>query len=453
MCRFSAASSQAQWAHVMVDSISSDILIIGAGAAGLTAAGDLSRAGLRVRILEATDRIGGRIWTVHDPFTRVPIELGAEFVHGKAPEIFKLARQRGLALDEIQGNDFYSREGRLRSADFFERTDKLLARMHDRGADESFASFLSRQHADDETKRWAWKYVEGFEASRPEEISVHALVRESKAENEIQGDRQFRLKNGYGALIGAMRRDIDPRFTSLHTNTALRHMQWSGDLVIAASEGDGGRREWRAKAALITVPLGVLQAGDIVFDPPLTAKADALGDLYFGEVVRITLTFDHALWEDVAGRRAHDMGFLFSDDDQFPTWWTHMPEHVACITGWAPSRCARELMGLAEGAITAIAATSLANVLGVADEKIMSALSAAYVHDWQTDPHFRGAYSWAKVGGADAHRELARPLGNRLFFAGEATEPNGHNGTVHGAIATGHRAAKEIINIWSVRCR
>lgn len=448
MRQSSAAPSQAQWSQAMSDSLSSDILIVGAGAAGLTAAGDLSRAGFRVRILEATDRIGGRIWTVHDPFTRTPVELGAEFVHGKAPEIFKLARKRGLAFDEIQGNDFYSQEGRLRSADFFERVDKLLARMDDRGPDESFASFLSRQNADDETKRWAWKYVEGFEASRPEEISVHEMVRESKAEDEIQGDRQFRLKKGYVSLVAAMRGDIDPRFTSLHTNTAVRRMQWSGDHVLATSEGDRGHREWRASAALITVPLGVLQADSIVFDPPLTSKADALDHLYFGEVIRITLTFDHALWEDVAGHAGRDMGFLFSDDDQFPTWWTHMPEHVACITGWAPSRCARELAGLTEGAITAIAATSLANILGLTDEHIMRALSAAYVHDWQADPHFRGAYSWAKVGGADAHRALARPLGNRLFFAGEATETNGHNGTVHGAIATGHRAAKEIIKAW-----
>jgi monoamine oxidase len=139
------------------------------------------------------------------------------------------------------------------------------------------------------------------------------------------------------------------------------------------------------------------------------------------------------------------MRFLFSDDEQFPTWWTHLPEHAPAITGWAPARCARELTGHSAGVITSFAATSLARILGLSDERVMRSLSGAYVHDWQSDPFARGAYSWAKVGGAEAHRELSWPLDNRLFFAGEATDFTGHNGTVHAAISSGYRAAKEVL--------
>lgn len=423
-----------------------DVLIVGAGVAGLAAAAKLSRAGVRVRILEAADRIGGRIWTVHDPFTRVPIELGAEFVHGRPPEIFHLMKTWGKAPEEIDGDDLYSEHGRLTQSGFFERVDELLARMNERCPDESFAKYLAQQDEDERTKQFAWKYVEGFHASIPEQISVHSLVRGMEAEEKIDGASQFRIAEGYGSLLTLLRHEIDPRFTSLHTQTKVEHVRWGADGVTVRSGGASDQREWRARVALITLPLGVLQAGDVLFDPPLAAKRSALDLLYMGEVIRVTLTFDHRVWEDAEGANTSEMRFLFSDDKQFPTWWTHRPAHAAAITGWAPSHYARELQGRSQGEITAAAVRSLANVIGVTEEKIRAALSAAYVHDWQSDPLACGSYSWAKVGGADAFEELSRPLSARLFFAGEATDFTGHNGTVHGAMSSGYRAAKEVIN-------
>jgi monoamine oxidase len=92
-----------------------------------------------------------------------------------------------------------------------------------------------------------------------------------------------------------------------------------------------------------------------------------------------------------------------------------------------------------------LAVKSFADVLGLAEEQVRGSLSASYMHDWQSDPLTRGSYSWAKVGGADAFYELSRPLNARLFFAGEATDFTGHNGTVHGAMSSGYRAAKEVL--------
>jgi monoamine oxidase len=254
------------------------------------------------------------------------------------------------------------------------------------------------------------------------------------------------MAEGYGSLLTLLRHEIDPRFTSLHTQTKVEHVQWTANGVVIRSGGEHGQREWHAPAALITLPLGVLQAGDVVFDPPLTAKASALNLLYMGEVIRVTLTFDHPVWEDAGGADASNMRFLFSDDRQFPTWWTPLPEHVAAITAWAPSHYARELQGQDENAITSVAVRSLADVLGLSEESVRGSLSASYTHDWQGDPLTRGSYSWAKVGGADAFQKLSRPLNNCLFFAGEATDFTGHNGTVHGAMSSGYRAAKEVID-------
>jgi monoamine oxidase len=375
----------------------------------------------------------------------VPVELGAEFIHGKPPQIFEILKRQREKPKEITGDDWYSQNGKLVPAQLFDKADELLGRMDDNHPDESFASFLSRQDADENAKNAATRYVEGFNAARANEISVHSLVHNSRAEEKIEGDRMFRLAGGYNSLLAMMCRDIDPQFTSLHTGTVVKRVRWSGDGVLVDSDGDGGPREWHARAAVITLPLGVLQAGDVDFDPPINAKNDALTLLQMGEVIRITLTFDHPLWLDASGPKTRDMRFLFAEDEQFPTWWTHLPEHVAAITGWAASHQAVDLSGRSEGVITAIAATSLASILGITDDQVMKSLSASYTHDWQSDPFSRGAYSWPKVGGADAHRELSWPLDNRLFFAGEATDFTGHNGTVHGAISSGFRCAKELL--------
>src|SRR5690349_20893568 len=112
---------------------SADVLIIGAGVAGLAAASVLSRAGVQVRIVEARDRIGGRIWTVHDPCTRVPVELGAEFVHGRPPEIFDILKRRHEKPEEIVGEDLSAKNGELTSANMFDKADELFERMDDNG--------------------------------------------------------------------------------------------------------------------------------------------------------------------------------------------------------------------------------------------------------------------------------------------------------------------------------
>src|SRR4029077_10506053 len=109
----------------------SDVLIIGAGAAGLSAAIELSRAGLRVEILEARDRVGGRIFTRHDPALNHPVELGAEFVHGLAPEIWFPVQKHNLKVTEVDGDMWCTIDGKLQPCDFFAQADEILSAMDD----------------------------------------------------------------------------------------------------------------------------------------------------------------------------------------------------------------------------------------------------------------------------------------------------------------------------------
>src|SRR6185369_12806052 len=180
-----------------------DVVIIGAGVAGLAAAGTLARAGKRVRCLEAKSRIGGRILTVHDALSPVPIELGAEFVHGRSPEIWDAIASAGLAAYEHTGHALHIHRGRILKD---EEVGKLAGRVIEKATkshkrkDESFEDFVRRSRQRPEVKDWARRYIEGFNAARTERISIASLQRDAEAAEKIDGDRAFRIMNGYDAL-------------------------------------------------------------------------------------------------------------------------------------------------------------------------------------------------------------------------------------------------------------
>jgi monoamine oxidase len=196
----------------------------------------------------------------------------------------------------------------------------------------------------------------------------------------------------------------------------------------------------------VTLPLGVLQAGDVRFVPALDAKRGALGALAMGSVVKIVLAFRERFWSTLArsGETLDDMSFLFAGDDRFPTWWAHVPERDKLLVAWAAGPRASRLDGTDGATLAGQAIESLARHLGLERADVQRRLDSSHAHDWSADPYSRGAYSSVLVGGAGAPGELGQPLAGTLFFAGEATDVGGHNGTVHGAIASGRRAAREI---------
>jgi monoamine oxidase len=439
-----------------------DVIIVGAGISGLTAAAELSQAGFSVTILEARDRIGGRIFTQSDSIHHSPIELGAEFIHGRPPEIWKLLKQSKIKTTEVKGDLWCTRDGKLSPCNFFSAVDKILEAMDDRKPDESFRSFLERhlrhQKADArqmEAKEHALAYVSGFNAADPALVSVHWLVQEMQADEAIEGDRAFRAADGYHDLIEIFRTKLAKRGVTIQTGTVVEKIHWRTKHVKVFARNAAGKRTLTSPQVLITLPLAVLKArpgevGAVQFDPPLPAeKLRAIKRLEMGKVIRITLRFQDRFWERIRPTSGHSktlsrMSFLFSQDAWFPTWWTTMPAKLPIIVGWAPFRCAEKLSGQSREFVIQRSLESLASVLQIDVRTLQDSLDGAFFHDWQSDPFSRGAYSYAKVGADGAQQSLGRPLDNTLFFAGEATDTSGHNGTVHGAMASGYRAAADI---------
>ena len=436
-----------------------DLIVIGAGAAGLTAAVRLGSAGHSILVLEARERIGGRMFTQRDPVCQAPVELGAEFIHGRPPETWELLQKKRIKITEVRGDSWCQRNGPLVPCDFFSQVADILQEMNDRAPDESFLSFLdrccSKPEINPDAKQRALDYVTGFNAADPALVGVHWLVKSIRAEEEVEGDRAFRSRNGYHDLVDIFQGQLVDAGVEVRTATVVERIRWTKGRVEVSGTDAGGSVKLTTRHVLITLPLGVLKApagapGAVEFLPGLPGrKPDALEKLHMGHVVRITLRFRDGFWKSImpAGQKKSlaKMSYLFTQDDWFPTWWTAMPAPVPLITGWAPFFRAEKLSGKSPEFVTHHALQSLSRALGMNIGDLEQMCEAAYFHDWQNDPYSRGAYSYGGVGSDGMEEALGSPVDETLFFAGEATDVTGNNGTVHGAIASGIRASAEIL--------
>jgi monoamine oxidase len=436
-----------------------EVLVIGAGVAGLAAAETLCAAGVKVRIFEARNRIGGRIETLRDPGLPIPLELGAEFIHGRPGEIFEIAQTASLGIAEVAAEHRHLQNGRLTGRyDLFSKIDEIFARMADPALpDQTFAEFAGRAGCEPEALAWATGYVEGFNAARADRISTRALVQEMQASDAIDGERSFRIVEGYDRVAQRLFEQCTSQGGILSLNSIITSVRWQrGQVVVSAASASGeARTSFSADRLVVTVPLGVLQApedarGAIRFDPPLTALRQALDHLEMGAAMRITFRFRPSFVKQQ--RRLFEPGFIHSGDEGFPTWWTALPAPasgsapVPALTAWAGGPKAERLAGLDDKAVAGIAVDSLSRILGVKRDSIAAQVKRWYLHNWCQDPFARGAYSYAGLGGLEARQALAVPIEQTLYFAGEASETEGHGATVHGAISSGRRAARQILD-------
>ena len=398
-----------------------DVLVIGAGAAGLAAADELSRHGRSVLVVEARDRVGGRCLTCRLPGVPVPVELGAEFIHGRPEATFALLRRAGIAAIDSTRTQLVAFDGRLQAVNIF-REAQRVARKELPGRDVSFRAFLARERLPRLARALATMMVQGFDAADPRQASAKEILEEWRGGGI--GTSQPRPQGGYAPLVEFLARNIP-----IQLQTVVRRIRWSRGSVRV--EGDFRGSPWRAAAprAIIAVPIGVLSSLHI------KEKKAALARLASGPVIRVAMAFREAFWE-----KAHPgVAFFHSPDAPFPTFWTPLPMHAPLLTAWAGGPKAAKLTGSPEHRLLAKALESVRSVFGKVEEP-----AAFLVHDWQADPFARGGYSYVKVGGTGAREELAAPLEDTLYFAGEATDVE-QSGTVGGALASGLRAAREVL--------
>ncbi|HEX5235481.1 MAG TPA: NAD(P)/FAD-dependent oxidoreductase [Silvibacterium sp.] len=411
-----------------------NVIVVGAGVAGMAAARGLAESGLAVVLLEAAERVGGRVHTVRPAGSELPVELGAEFVHGRPPELLALIEEAGLTLFEREGKFYSFEDGRVTPSDWEDSAFDVLDKLPEEG-DEPFAEFLSRQKISDKTATRATNYVEGFNAADARVIGTAALRKQQEAEEAIGGDRMFRIREGYDRLPLFLLDRFLASGGRVHLNTAVTAIEWTrGEVTVRTA--NPAMPEVRARKAVVALPLGVLQAGGVAISPLPEEARKAIAALAMGEASRITLVFRERFWDAAAER----MSFLFAPPEPVPVWWSTFPDESAALTGWIGGPRAAD--GPVGEALRDAALATLGAIFEREDPE--SLLLSWHTHDWQRDRLVRGAYSYAPADAVRASNALAEPVEETLYFAGEHTDTTGHWGTVHAALRSGLRVAREI---------
>ena len=425
-----------------------DILIIGAGAAGLYAAKLLSGKGHNITILEARDRAGGRIRTINDPKFNLPVEGGAEFVHGSLQLTIKLLKEAGLKYHAIKGGIWRSKDGRLEEQqDFIEDQEELLAKLKALEEDMSVHDFLQKFFGDakhEELRSSLTKFVEGYDAADATRASCFALLQEMLGE---EGE-QLRVNGGYTQLVDHLYSECTKAGCSIYLSTVVSSVAWSPGQVIVTTNGN---RTFTASKIIITAPIGVLQLppgeeGHIAIKPLPPVIHECIHALGNTGVIKIILQFKDAFWKAVSQQQTgkkQDISFIFSDA-VVPTWWTQLPNDNAMITGWLAGTASLRYQHKTDEEMLEIGLASLAEVFATDVSLIKSKLVASHVMNWTSEPFTRGAYSYEEVGSKNAKRILNTPLSSTIYFAGEALHEGPSRGTVEGALLSAERIAEMI---------
>jgi monoamine oxidase len=437
-----------------------EVLVLGAGIAGLAAAGALAERGVRVLVIEARDRVGGRIFTERTA-NGAFVEHGAEFIHGRASDLWALIKEAGAEAVERGGSVLREEkpgDGLASEADeeddFFGPLEGLADLP---GEDMPFAEWLAGSDVPEGQRGMLTGYVEGFNAADAKKISARSLGIQQRAEDANEGDRSWHLPGGYTQLTEHLAARVRELGGEIRLGCTVNAVRWRPGEVVVSTQDGGQREDLHAPKCVVTLPLGVLQAANssapysVRIEPEPTALFEARR-LAMGQVVRFTLVFRERWWEGALDSGAHPeslrtMSFLFTSRRMPPVWWTRHPEPepLPTLVGWAGGPRSEALRGKGPSELGEFACRELSETLRVPPERIRGALISVHGFDWSADPFALGAYSYVPAGALDAPGAMSVPEHGTLFFAGEHTDTTGNWGTVHAALSTGLRAARQIL--------
>jgi monoamine oxidase len=417
-------------------------IIIGAGAAGLMAAKILSAQGKKVTILEAAQRIGGRIHTVQLPGFLQPVEAGAEFIHGTMPITLQLMEEARIDYVPITGNMWHHKRGKwVPQNEETEGWGEVIQRMQELKTDIPIADFLYQYFAGEqyaELRQSVQGFAEGFDLADIFTASTFALRNEWMNEDE----EQYRIPNGYAQLTDYLINVSRQQGCEIITGCRVKHIEYeTGNLTVTAADG----RTFTGEKIVITVPLGILQQDEnaenaISFHPAINTYTGHFKKMGYGGVIKIAIQFNRPFWESIS----NDMSFILTAQP-IPTWWTQLSIRNNMLTGWLGGPAADGLRQTARQTIYQMAIQSLAEIFDKKNGELEDMLTGWEIFNWPADIFAAGAYSFSTLATNEALQTVMQPIDNTIYFAGEAFYNGEHPGTVEAALESGKRVG-ELIN-------
>ena len=309
------------------------MLIVGAGIAGLAAANELASSGLNVNGSRSTRPRRRTHLHIALPGTyEVPLELGAEFVHGRPPDLLNLLHDADAPLQSVEGTDVcFTRRRALppvpKDDAAFDLLEQLAGCLRSEG-DMSFADFLERRQPSAEDAERARSFVEGFNAADARRIGIAALARQQQAEDEIDGDEAARSIHGYDLLPLHLARRAEQAGARILLSSPVTSVQWNtGSVAIHTGSGE----IFTASKAILTLPLGVLRARSVAIHPEpsrILAAADRME-------ARLRASPGHGLSHSILEGEDASMRFLFAGGTAATAYWAHQPGDAPVLVAWA----------------------------------------------------------------------------------------------------------------------
>jgi monoamine oxidase len=426
-----------------------DVIILGAGASGLAAGREILKAGKKVFLIEARNRIGGRIHTLTVPGFSTSLEAGVEFIHGEMPVTQSILKEASISYYASEGNYYTIRNGKfLESENLGPTFSTLFEKAGSLKQDMPFGKFLDQYLNEDKYKtirETARGLAEGYDVADIQRVSTFALLEEWKGFGQSES---YRIKGGHIKLADFLSEEIKKQNGEIFLSTIVKEIRWKRNSVEAI---DNKGKGFSANKVLITVPLSVLQSksdeeAHINFTPAMPAKLEAAKSIGYGTVIKVFLEFKNAFWESPGNqmRTMSSLGFLITDTP-FTAWWTQLPDKTPLLTGWLAGPNAEKNKNKSEDEIITMALDALSYIFNTNKTFLVKNLRAGKVVNWQTDPFSLGAYSYATVESNEAKKVLTEPVEETIFFAGEALSEGIAMGTLEEALANGIRTANEIL--------
>ena len=343
------------------------------------------------------------------------------------------------------GRDFCYKSGKLKKCDEIGEVFKFLNGLEKwKGADLAFADYPPLEKLSQEKRDEVIHYVQSFNAADYRHIGVHALAVQQRAEKEIASEKVFRVREGYDRVPEFVANKVREAGGRIELSRTVERIEWErGNVRVYVRDG-GELAQYSAAKAIIALPLGVLQHLGVVFDP-VPAPLIAANQLAMGPVRRFTLLFRERWWATHEKVKLPKLSFLFAQDAMPPVWWTAHPWETHTLTGWIGGPRSAAFDQFTREQVGDAACKELAKIFGLPLAMLRGQLISCATHDWQADPLSCGAYSYVPAGALDSVLKMATPVEQTLYFAGEHTDTTGHWGTVHAAMRSGIRAAKQVL--------